>query len=339
MHGIRHLVFGTFLLIGFFVVQAQEATAADLQTQLTAALDTIDKLEARLSSEQTALSNLKVKLVQEVAAREAKIAELSAAPTPAATSNGAQERLNRSLVRNAQLSATIRGLEKSMATLSAESIPITQCRAQSKSLNALITSLSSQNSVLRATQTATPEPVAAPAANTGQLKSLNTLITSLSNQNAQLRASARAAANQVAAAPVATVTPASNAGQLKSLNTLITSLSNQNAQLRASARTAAATVAAPSSNLGQLKSLNTLITSLSNQNSGLRAQLRNLQNTQVAAPATSTQGYVIKAGDTLSSIALARYGDAERWGDIAQANGISDGETFNLEIGQIINLP
>ena len=44
-------------------------------------------------------------------ARDTKIAELSAASV--ASSNGAQERLNRSLVRNAELSARVRELEKS----------------------------------------------------------------------------------------------------------------------------------------------------------------------------------------------------------------------------------
>jgi nucleoid-associated protein YgaU len=217
-------------------------------------------LSQRLATEQKALADLRVKFVQEVRAREEKLAVM-------------------------------------------ETSDASQGRTQSNALNSLITSLSAQNASLRAAQSATPvvektqAATCVPVSNKGQLKSLHTLITSLSNQNAQLRVSARATA-QPAAIPVTTTT-------------------------------------APTCNT---KSLNTLITSLSNQNSGLRAQVRQLES----APATTTapvSGYVIEAGDTLSSIALELYGDADRWRDIAAANGISDGETISLKISQVIKIP
>lgn len=342
MRGIRWL-FVIFLFAGF-VVSAQEATEADLQAQLDAALARISGLESRLATEQSALSSLRVKLVQEVAAREAKIAELSAA----SASNGVQDRLNRSLVRNAQLSARIRELEKlegaaeTAASLQASNDHLNERLAiEQKALADLRIKYVKDMSALKSTTTAGP---AAPNCS-AQSKALNSLITSLSNQNASLRAAASVAS--ATPAPVATA-PVSNAGQLKALNTLITSLSNQNAQLRASARAAAnttvtpATTSAPTtnSNNGQLKALNTLITSLSNQNSSLRAQIRQLQTTPAATiAATPAQGYTIKAGDTLSSIALEVYGNAERWRDIAAANNISDQGTINLEIGQVITIP
>ena len=54
------------LLLSCFVAYAQEATEADLQTQLDAALAKISSLESRLATEQTAVSNLRVKYVQDM---------------------------------------------------------------------------------------------------------------------------------------------------------------------------------------------------------------------------------------------------------------------------------
>ena len=54
-------------------------------------------------------------------------------------------------------------------------------------------------------------------------------------------------------------------------------------------------------------------------------------------PAMAEGGYVIKAGDTLWSIAAEKYGDPYQWRKIRDANGI--GNTRKLEIGQTITLP
>jgi nucleoid-associated protein YgaU len=344
MHGIRQMLFGLLILTGFLLTQAQEATEADLQTQLDAALATISQLETRLKTEQTALSSLRVKFVQEVAAREAKITELTASSIPAPTiSSGVQDRLNRSLVRNAELSARIRDLEKVAAT-AADTAAV---QASNDQLNQR---LATERKALADLRVKYVQDVAAAKGTEvqgsdmsqcrAQSKALNALITSLSNQNAQLRAvqTATSVEAEVQAVPE-TCTPAVNSGQLKALNSLITSLSNQNAQLRAQARASADQAATPAANnSGQLKALNTLITSLSNQNSGLRVQLRQLQ-TPSASPTANSQGYTIQAGDTLSSLALRFYGDADRWRDIAQANNISDSQTIDLVIGQVITIP
>lgn len=45
----------------------------------------------------------------------------------------------------------------------------------------------------------------------------------------------------------------------------------------------------------------------------------------------------VKAGQTLSEIAAANYGDASKWKDIATANGIRDPK--NLKVNQVLKLP
>ena len=42
-------------------------------------------------------------------------------------------------------------------------------------------------------------------------------------------------------------------------------------------------------------------------------------------PATSPIGYVVNAGDTLQSIAMAVFGDAKLWYLVADVNGFSNG--------------
>lgn len=56
-----------------------------------------------------------------------------------------------------------------------------------------------------------------------------------------------------------------------------------------------------------------------------------------ASPSTRPQSYTVKAGDTLSSIAIAVYGKASHWTLIAQANPTLDPK--RLAVGQTLKLP
>jgi nucleoid-associated protein YgaU len=338
MSGIYRTLFGFILLSSLLFTQAQ----SDLQAQLEAALAKISSLESRLATEQTALSSLRVKFVQEVAAREAKLAELNTVSAPTTTS-GAQDRLNRSLVRNAQLSARIRELEKTAEVAAKVPELETSNAALSQRLATEQKAVADLRIKLVQDISAREDKIKQADANYAALGQR------LATEQQALSALRVKYVQDLAAAKAAPTTAQTDTSQCRAqsnaLNSLITSLSAQNASLRTAQSAtpvveetqAAACVLV--SNSGQLKSLNTLITSLSNQNSGLRAQVRQLLSTQSAPSTTTTSGYVIKAGDTLSSIALSLYGDAERWRDIANANGISDRETINLEIGQVINIP
>lgn len=51
----------------------------------------------------------------------------------------------------------------------------------------------------------------------------------------------------------------------------------------------------------------------------------------------TTSNYMVRAGDTLASIAAAQLGDYSRQADIAALNGIRDGR--NLTVGQVLALP
>lgn len=51
----------------------------------------------------------------------------------------------------------------------------------------------------------------------------------------------------------------------------------------------------------------------------------------------SPRTYAVKKGDTLSSIAARKLGNANRWRDIADLNNIRDPR--NIKIGQVIRLP
>lgn len=55
------------------------------------------------------------------------------------------------------------------------------------------------------------------------------------------------------------------------------------------------------------------------------------------APGTAGQVYVVQAGDTLSDIAEAVYGDPLAFGVIATANGIT--ESNPLQVGQELTIP
>ncbi|WP_308259384.1 LysM peptidoglycan-binding domain-containing protein [Pseudonocardia sp. H11422] len=58
-----------------------------------------------------------------------------------------------------------------------------------------------------------------------------------------------------------------------------------------------------------------------------------------AAPATAPQPrtYVVEPGDSLSAIALRFYGDAGRYRQIAEANGIADPDL--IRVGQQLTIP
>lgn len=49
------------------------------------------------------------------------------------------------------------------------------------------------------------------------------------------------------------------------------------------------------------------------------------------------QTYTVEGGDTLYSIAEEVYGDGNRWGEIAEANGIDD--QSGLTVGQELDIP
>jgi LysM repeat protein len=46
--------------------------------------------------------------------------------------------------------------------------------------------------------------------------------------------------------------------------------------------------------------------------------------------------YTVKAGDSLAKIALKLYGDANKWRELADLNGIAD--PGKIKIGQLLNL-
>jgi len=56
-------------------------------------------------------------------------------------------------------------------------------------------------------------------------------------------------------------------------------------------------------------------------------------------PDAGGEEYVLKRGDTLSQLALERYGNADFWKQIAAYNGISERDTRRLKIGQVILIP
>lgn len=58
---------------------------------------------------------------------------------------------------------------------------------------------------------------------------------------------------------------------------------------------------------------------------------------EIATSGGAEQPYTIQSGDNLSKIAKRFYGDANRYRDIAQANGIADPD--KIQAGQGLNLP
>jgi nucleoid-associated protein YgaU len=58
---------------------------------------------------------------------------------------------------------------------------------------------------------------------------------------------------------------------------------------------------------------------------------------QIATTGGAEQPYTIKSGDTLSAISLLFYGNANKYPQIASANGIADAN--NVPVGTTINLP
>ena len=58
---------------------------------------------------------------------------------------------------------------------------------------------------------------------------------------------------------------------------------------------------------------------------------------EIATAGTPEQPYTIKSGDNLSKIAKRFYGNAGKYTDIAQANGIDDPD--RIQAGQELSLP
>jgi len=59
----------------------------------------------------------------------------------------------------------------------------------------------------------------------------------------------------------------------------------------------------------------------------------------VAAPASAYKTYVVKAGDTLWSIAKSQLGDAFRWGELFDANYDLIKNPRMIYVGQVLNIP
>ncbi|MBI1336827.1 MAG: LysM peptidoglycan-binding domain-containing protein [Phycisphaera sp.] len=72
-------------------------------------------------------------------------------------------------------------------------------------------------------------------------------------------------------------------------------------------------------------------------NNATQATPSNTTVSNTAAPPTTASTYTIQQGDTLTSIALKRYGSERYMVDIAQANPLVD--PTRLKIGQVIKLP
>lgn len=58
---------------------------------------------------------------------------------------------------------------------------------------------------------------------------------------------------------------------------------------------------------------------------------------EIATSGGAEQPYTVQSGDNLSKIAKRFYGDANKYRDIAQANGIDDPD--KIKVGQDLNLP
>ncbi|WP_348262632.1 LysM peptidoglycan-binding domain-containing protein [Telmatobacter sp. DSM 110680] len=58
---------------------------------------------------------------------------------------------------------------------------------------------------------------------------------------------------------------------------------------------------------------------------------------EIATSGGAEQPYTVQSGDNLSKIAKRFYGDASKYRDIAQANGIDDPD--KIKVGQDLNLP
>jgi nucleoid-associated protein YgaU len=71
---------------------------------------------------------------------------------------------------------------------------------------------------------------------------------------------------------------------------------------------------------------------------GERAAVRTrITPTKTSHPKSSGTVYVVKAGDTLSSIAAKQLGDSSRWREIARLNNIRDPR--NVKKGQKLRMP
>jgi hypothetical protein len=58
---------------------------------------------------------------------------------------------------------------------------------------------------------------------------------------------------------------------------------------------------------------------------------------EIATTGGDEQPYTIKSGDTLSAVSLLFYGSANKYPEIAKANGIADANA--IRVGATINLP
>jgi len=58
---------------------------------------------------------------------------------------------------------------------------------------------------------------------------------------------------------------------------------------------------------------------------------------EIATSGGAEQPYTVQSGDNLSKIAKRFYGDANKYRDIAQANGIDDPD--KIKVGQDLSLP
>src|SRR5690606_2061268 len=58
-----------------------------------------------------------------------------------------------------------------------------------------------------------------------------------------------------------------------------------------------------------------------------------------ATDAAPTTTHVVKAGETLWSLAARYYGDGHQWKELARRNGIEGEGPTALRVGQVLNVP
>jgi nucleoid-associated protein YgaU len=74
-------------------------------------------------------------------------------------------------------------------------------------------------------------------------------------------------------------------------------------------------------------------------NAARRADFSDVQGASMSTPAASERTYTVVAGDSLSKIAKAEYGDASKWQKIYAANKATISNPDLIHPGQVIIIP
>ncbi|MCA9838288.1 MAG: LysM peptidoglycan-binding domain-containing protein [Trueperaceae bacterium] len=279
-------------------------------------------LETRLAEEQTALANLRVKLVQEVANREDRIAELenqlaATEEQPSASDNSAADT---SAMTNLQ--SRLAEEQEALAQLRVRFVQeIASREAQIEELSS--SPSSDKSSEVSALQSRLAEEQEALA----QLRvKFVQEVASRENQIEELTAN------------------------LAQEQDAMVKLQNQMDQNLAQANTTSE---------GKIADLEAQVASLTSQLEDAQAEISSLtsqlSSAQTSPPANSEStpagttdsatgpaegsSYIVVSGDTLSSIALSFYGDSSFWTRIATANNITFENANVLEPGTLLVIP